>query len=109
MHVPKCFKLSKTLISITFYNVQKQSAQAHYCRTPSHSSFPVIKEFPRVPALFLLKDGSLGSSVKANLGNWISLKIPYVPLNRDIETAELWDILYFWLSVNSEVSKVVTA
>lgn len=47
--------------------------------------------------------------MKANLGNWISLKIPCVPLNRDIETAELWDILHFWLSVNSEVSKVVTA
>lgn len=90
-----CFKLSKTLISITFYNVQKQSAQAHYCRAPSHSSFPVIKEFPCVPSLFVLKDGSLGSPVKANLGNWISLKIPYVLLNRDIETAELWDILHF--------------
>lgn len=33
--------------------------------------------------------------MKANLGNWISLKIPYVLLNRDIETAELWDILHF--------------
>ena len=43
----------------------------------------------------LLKNGSLESSVKVNRSNWISLKNPYVILNRNIETAELWDLLYF--------------